>query len=105
MSGTAHSRKTYPRSFVLGGSHTIDEKTGELRPLDEDERGEIAATCSRHASELCTMVAKGATGLAAAAAALILAGAAAVMITDMARGGGTRKAKKSNRKRRATRRL
>ena len=100
MPGTAHRRKTaYHRSFVLGGSHTIGED-GELRAMTEDERDDIAATCSRYASELCTIVAKGAgvaLGIAAAATALILAG-------DLGRrGGGTRKAKKSKRKARATR--
>ena len=97
MSGTARSGKTHPRSFVLGGSHIVDAKTGNLREMTKDERDDIAATCSRYASELCTKVAIGAGTLAAAAAALIL-------FVDLGRqGGGTRKAKKSKRKARATR--
>ena len=103
MSRTARGLEI--KTYVPFTTHTLNPQTGELEPTTQGERKYIAETCSRHASNLCTMVATGAAGLAAAAAALILAGAATVMIGDMARGGGTRKAKKSNRKRRATRRI
>ena len=95
MSGTAHSRKTtaHPGSFVLGGSHKLDAK-GNMVPMTEHDKEQVAATCSRIGGDVCETLAKGALGILAALAATWL-------LTRQH--GGTRKAKKSNRKARATR--